>query len=129
MDQFGCVSICVSVIQEGGSYCVHACIIKLTNGYLAGGMCDKPSSYGLLFKSRRQPYQCSIRIWNVETGDTLRYLTGHDNLINCLLELRDGRLVSDSLDCTIKFWDISGPEDLYSSFSNTHTIKINELNG
>ena len=39
--------------------------------------------------------------------------------------MSDGRLVSGSLDCTIKFWDISGPEDLYP-FECTMTRNFNK---
>ena len=45
----------------------------------------------------------SIKVWNVETGEEIRTLTGHS--VYSLAVLSDGnRLASGSFDATIKIW-------------------------
>jgi WD40 repeat protein len=45
-----------------------------------------------------------IKIWNIETGECDGSLSGHSQSIKNLLRLNDGRLVSSSMDTTIKIW-------------------------
>ncbi|MCC5644003.1 WD40 repeat domain-containing protein [Nostoc sp. CHAB 5824] len=49
----------------------------------------------------------TIKLWNVETGQLIRTLTGHNNTVNSVSFSPDGKtLVSGSDDDTIKFWDV-----------------------
>ena len=47
----------------------------------------------------------SIRVWDVETGNCIHTLTGHQSLTSCM-ELKDNILVSGNADSTVKIWDI-----------------------
>ena len=48
----------------------------------------------------------SIRVWDVETGNCLHTLVGHQSLTSGM-ELKDNILVSGNADSTIKVWDIT----------------------
>ena len=47
----------------------------------------------------------SIRVWDVETGQSLHTLIGHQSLTSGM-ELKDSILVSGNADSTVKVWDI-----------------------
>lgn len=47
----------------------------------------------------------SIRVWDVETGNCVHTLTGHQSLTSGM-ELKDNTLVSGNADSTVKIWDI-----------------------
>lgn len=47
----------------------------------------------------------SIRVWDVETGNCIHTLTGHQSLTSGM-ELKDNILVSGNADSTVKIWDI-----------------------
>ncbi|KAF7763840.1 hypothetical protein Agabi119p4_8377 [Agaricus bisporus var. burnettii] len=47
-----------------------------------------------------------VRIWNIETGEVVRKLRGHEDSVYAIKFTGDGkRLVSGSLDCSVKYWD------------------------
>ena len=48
----------------------------------------------------------SIRVWDVESGNCLHTLIGHQSLTSGL-ELKDNILVSGNADSTVKVWDIT----------------------
>ena len=48
----------------------------------------------------------SIRVWDVETGNCLHTLIGHQSLTSGM-ELKDNILVSGNADSTVKVWDIT----------------------
>lgn len=51
---------------------------------------------------------CSIRLWDVETGECLRVLTGHQGWVVCVaFHPHLPILASSSVDDTVRFWDIS----------------------
>ena len=47
----------------------------------------------------------SIRVWEVETGECLHTLIGHQSLTSGM-ELKDNILVSGNADSTVKIWNI-----------------------
>lgn len=49
-------------------------------------------------------YDNTIKIWDLETGEELRTLTGHTRGIRSL-QMDDHKLLSASLDGTVKFWN------------------------
>ena len=58
-------------------------------------------------------YDLSIRIWNVETGEEIQRLQGHQNVVDSVLFLPDGqRLLSAGWDGRILLWDIQSGEIL-----------------
>jgi WD40 repeat protein len=49
----------------------------------------------------------TIKLWNVETGQEIRTLKGHDNSVSSVNFSPDGKtLVSGSADNTIKLWNL-----------------------
>jgi WD40 repeat protein len=49
----------------------------------------------------------TIKLWNVETGEEIRTLKGHDSSVNSVNFSPDGKtLVSGSWDNTIKLWNV-----------------------
>lgn len=48
-------------------------------------------------------FVCSL--WNVESGDCLRILKGHEDLVRCL-RFDSKRIVSGAYDGKIKIWDL-----------------------
>lgn len=48
----------------------------------------------------------SIRVWDVESGNCLHTLIGHQSLTSGL-ELKNNILVSGNADSTVKVWDIT----------------------
>jgi F-box/WD-40 domain protein MET30 len=49
-------------------------------------------------------YDATIKIWDLETGQVLRTLTGHTMGIRCL-QFDENKLISGSLDKTLKVWN------------------------
>lgn len=49
-------------------------------------------------------YDNTIKIWDLETGEEIRTLTGHTRGIRSL-QMDDHKLISASLDCTVKVWN------------------------
>ncbi|KAJ3570847.1 hypothetical protein NP233_g4129 [Leucocoprinus birnbaumii] len=68
--------------------------ISASNSHVAGGCLDH-----------------FIRIWSMRTGELVAKLRGHEDSVYAVRFMNDvhglGRLVSGSLDCTVKVWDVS----------------------
>ncbi|MBY3252152.1 NB-ARC domain-containing protein [Rhizobium laguerreae] len=48
---------------------------------------------------------CTIRLWDLQTGSESTSLRGHSGAVSALCMLPDGRLASGSHDSTIRLWD------------------------
>jgi WD40 repeat protein len=48
----------------------------------------------------------TVRLWDVETGQELARLEGHERNVNCVAFLPDGRAVSGSSDATVRLWSL-----------------------
>lgn len=48
----------------------------------------------------------TVRLWDVETGQELARLEGHQRNVNCVAFLPDGRAVSGSSDATVRLWSL-----------------------
>ncbi|MFM6741670.1 MAG: WD40 repeat domain-containing protein, partial [Microcystis panniformis] len=54
-----------------------------------------------------------IELWNVETGNEIRTLTGHNEQIYCVSFSSDGKtLASGSEDKTIKLWNVETGQEI-----------------
>jgi len=50
-------------------------------------------------------YDCTIKIWDIDTGECLRTLTGHTECVRALQFDDSGKLISGSVDNTLKVWN------------------------
>jgi len=65
----------------------------------------------------------SIRLWNVDTGEDLRTLTGHGFWVNSVDFSPDGStLVSGSGDSTIRLWDVDTGKHLRTLDGHTNMV-------
>jgi len=49
-------------------------------------------------------YDCTVRVWDMETGDQLHCLKGHTLPVRAL-QFDEAKLITGSMDCTLKVWD------------------------
>ncbi|KAI8139312.1 quinon protein alcohol dehydrogenase-like superfamily [Fennellomyces sp. T-0311] len=49
-------------------------------------------------------YDTTVRVWNLETGESIRELTGHTRCVRAL-QFDNAKLVTGSMDHTLKIWD------------------------
>jgi F-box/WD-40 domain protein 7 len=63
----------------------------------------------------------SIKVWNLETGECLRTLKGHEDSVTCF-EFLDEKLISGSWDGTIKIWDLSKYECLKTLVGHSYRV-------
>ena len=56
---------------------------------------------------------CTLRLWDLATGETLRTLEGHTRSVNAVAVLADGSCaLSGSADNTLRLWDLVAGECL-----------------
>lgn len=77
--------------------------MRILSGHTDGVMCLQfcDSSNILITGS----YDKTIRIWNLETGEVVRVLTGHTRCVRAL-QFDDAKLVTGSMDHTLKIWSL-----------------------
>ncbi|MCP4351509.1 MAG: hypothetical protein GY795_39085 [Desulfobacterales bacterium] len=95
-------------IGEGSFGMIYAIALSPDDEYLAvGGYLDKDISY-----------RYAIRIYNFQTGNLIRILKSHSNVVADLSFSPDGKyLVSGSSDYTVKVWDV------FHDFTLVHTFE------
>ena len=54
----------------------------------------------------------TLRVWDLETGETLRTLEGHSDRVNAVVVVDGRRAVSGSDDGTLRVWDLETGENL-----------------
>jgi WD40 repeat protein len=65
----------------------------------------------------------TLRLWDLESGQTLRLLKGHTNLINAVAVTPDGRrAVSVSGDNTLRVWDLDSGGEI-ATFSGEYEMR------
>lgn len=62
-------------------------------------------------------------IWNVGSGECIRVLEGHEELVRCI-RFDSKRIVSGAYDGKIKVWDLVAALDLESAY---HTLCLQTL--
>jgi WD40 repeat protein len=75
-------------VLAGHQSLVHA-VAVLPDGRVISGSADK-----------------TLRIWDVESGQSLATLTGHQAAVLAVAVLPDGRVISGSADRTLRIWDV-----------------------
>jgi len=71
-------------------------------------------------------YDKTIRIWNIDTGVTIKVLTGNSIYINTLAVLPKGVLVSGDGNGGIKYWNVAnGTATKTISFAHSGYINSN----
>jgi len=48
----------------------------------------------------------TLRVWDINSGDTLGVLEGHNHWVNSVADLGQGRVISASDDRTLRVWDV-----------------------
>ncbi len=65
----------------------------------------------------------TIKLWDVQTGQPLRTLTGHLDVVYCLVISPDGKLlISGSADKSIRLWDLATGQRLGAIAIHTDTV-------
>ncbi|XGV96753.1 MAG: protein kinase [Leptolyngbya sp. BL-A-14] len=65
----------------------------------------------------------TIKLWDMQTGQAIRTLTGHLDIVSCLTTSRDGHLlVSGSADKTIRLWDVHTGQRIGTIAVHTDTV-------
>ena len=58
-------------------------------------------------------YDCTVKVWDLTSGQELRTLAGHAYGVNSVAVSADGRLaLSGSYDRTVKVWDLTSGQEL-----------------
>ncbi|KAF2716064.1 WD40 repeat-like protein [Polychaeton citri CBS 116435] len=91
---------------------------KIFKGHTNGVMCLQFDDNILVSGS----YDCTVKVWDVETGIERMTLRGHTSGIRCL-QFEGRKLITGSLDKTIKIWDLGSGRCL-RTFSNIHSAGI-----
>ena len=55
-------------------------------------------------------YGQTLRVWDFESGETIRILEGHTNVVNAVAVLDETRVISASGDQTLRVWDLESGE-------------------
>lgn len=65
----------------------------------------------------------TIKLWDVQTGQPLRTLTGHLDMVSCLIISPDGHLlISGSADKSIRLWDLPTGQRIGAIALHTDTV-------
>jgi len=68
-------------------------------------------------------YDNTLRLWDLETGESVRTLEGHTDLVRAVAVLADGRrAVSGSRDKTLRLWDLETGERLRTLEGHTDSV-------
>jgi WD40 repeat protein len=86
------------------------CVLALPDGrhaLSAGGEMTKPND------APAASFDCTIHLWNLQTGQEVRCLAGHDRPIMSLALAAGGdRVLSGSLDGSMRLWDLAAGKQI-----------------
>jgi WD40 repeat protein len=86
---------------------VYALVSLPDDGLLASGACDN-----------------TIKLWNANSGDYIRTLSGHSSWVYALAVLPNGHLVSGSSDYSIKFWNTASGGCIKTLTGHSSTVRF-----
>jgi F-box/WD-40 domain protein MET30 len=86
--------------KVGTNWKYGRCTTKVFKGHSNGIMCLQFDDNILATGS----YDCTVKIWDIDTGKEMRALKGHTGGIRCL-QFDDTRLLTGSIDKTIRVWN------------------------
>lgn len=68
-------------------------------------------------------YDCTVKVWNLETGEEIRTFSGHADWVNSIAVTPDGqRVISASSDKTLKVWDIKTGTEILTFFGHDGSV-------
>ena len=66
----------------------------------------------------------TLRIWDLESGQTVRTIGGHTDWVSGVAITPDGhRAVSASYDCTLRVWDLESGEEIMAFSGESHMFR------
>ncbi|CAM0142394.1 hypothetical protein VKS41_002109 [Umbelopsis sp. WA50703] len=77
--------------------------LRILSGHTDGVMCLQFCDTSNILVTGS--YDKTVRIWNLETGEVVRVLTGHSRCVRAL-QFDDAKLVTGSMDHTLKIWSL-----------------------
>jgi WD40 repeat protein/serine/threonine protein kinase len=68
-------------------------------------------------------HDCTLRLWDLESGQTIRTLEGHTDQVHAVAVTPEGRrAVSGSLDCTLRLWDLESGQTMRTLQGHTDGV-------
>ena len=64
-----------------------------------------------MVESSPAPVDGTVKVWDLNSGQEQRTLSGHGGVVNALALTGDGRVVSGSDDGTVKVWDLNSGQE------------------
>ncbi|KAI9566530.1 WD40 repeat-like protein [Boletus coccyginus] len=100
------------------------CLVRTLRGHTDGVLCLQFSetlqhpSFPILITGS---YDCTVRVWNLETGIEVRCLKGHTRAVRAL-QFDEAKLITGSLDHTIRVWNWRKGECVRTLEGHTDTV-------
>ena len=69
----------------------------------------------------------SIKIWNVDSGECIRTLTGHLSGVDSLQILSNNKLASGAWDGSINIWNIDSGDCIRTLIGHSHSVMSLQL--
>jgi WD40 repeat protein/serine/threonine protein kinase len=71
-------------------------------------------------------WDCTLRVWDLQQGQSVRTLEGHKGWVNAVAVTPDGsRAISASSDCTLRVWDLATGQSVHTL--KGHTDRVNAI--
>lgn len=71
-------------------------------------------------------WDCTLRVWDLQHGQSIRTLEGHNGWVNAVVVTPDGsRAISAASDCTLRVWDLATGQSIQTL--KGHTDRVNAI--